>query len=195
MAIRRLSKASITSGAKSSKMWDQETSLGFYESIATVTSTGSVNSVTFSNIPQNYTHLQVRALTRCAGASTQQSILIYPNSDGAADKTIHRLYGTGASAASQGFTSQTFWIASGIPCGNDTANVFGASIIDILDYRNTSKNRVMRALSGSDANGSGEIHLLSGLWVSTVAISSLLIASGTGNLVANSTISLYGIRG
>lgn len=157
------------------------------------TLSGSTSSFTFNSIPQTFTHLQVRTFTRLTGAASQQSLLIYPNSDGATDKTIHRLFGTGSATASQGFTSQSFWLASGIPAANDTANVFGSSIIDILDYTNTSKNKVMRALSGSDANGSGEVHLMSGLWASTVAISSLLIASGTGNLAAGSRIDLYGI--
>ena len=65
MAIRRLSSSSLTTGSKSSKLWDQETTLGTFESIAVATvDSGGASSVTFSNIPATYTHLQVRAVGR-----------------------------------------------------------------------------------------------------------------------------------
>ena len=60
MAIRKLSNSSIITGTKSSKFWDQETFPGYFESIATVI-VGSAGQATisFSNIPQNFTDLIV----------------------------------------------------------------------------------------------------------------------------------------
>jgi hypothetical protein len=103
------------------------------------------------------------------------------------------MYSSGSGWATQGFGSQNFWTSSGIPAGNDLASTYGAAIVDILDYASTNKFKVMRALSGGDCNGSGEVHLMSGAWNSNTAISSLLIASGTGNFAAHSRIDLYGI--
>jgi hypothetical protein len=37
---------------------------GAYESIATVTATGTESTITFSSIPSTYQHLQIRALSR-----------------------------------------------------------------------------------------------------------------------------------
>jgi hypothetical protein len=79
--------------------------------------------------------------------------------------------------------------------GGATASVFGAGVIDILDYANTSKYKTIRTLSGWDKNGGGNVGLSSGLWLSTSAISSIVIGSQTGNLVTNTQFALYGIKG
>ena len=54
MAIRRFSTSNL-SGTKSSKIWDQETTPGYFESIATViVPSAGASSITFSNIPSTY---------------------------------------------------------------------------------------------------------------------------------------------
>ena len=156
---------------------------------------GSTSSFTFTNIPSIYKHLQVRAYTRLTGASSQQSLLIYPNSDGSSLYSIHRMFTTGSSGTSQGFTNQSFLTASGIPAGNDLAGVFAATIIDIDDANNTSRFKTFKMFTGSSCNtGNSEVHMQSGLYRSNNAITSLLIASGTGNLAQYSRIDLYGIQ-
>lgn len=154
---------------------------------------GSTNGYTFTNIPQTFTALQVRMFGRFTGASSQQSFLMYPNSDGTFNKAIHRMFSTGSSFAAQGFGSQDLWIQSGIPAGNDLANTFGAAIVDIPDYASTNKYKVFKSLSGSDCNGNGEVHIGSGVWNVNTAITSLLIASGTGSIAAGSRFDLYGL--
>jgi len=157
--------------------------------------TGSSNTVTFSGIPSQYKHLQIRAYTRLTGSASQQSILIYVNGDGSTLYSSHRMYTTGTAGASQGFSSQGFVIASGIPAGNDLANVFGTTIVDIDDSNSTSKFKTMKIFSGSSCNtGNGEAHMQSGLYKSNNAVTSLLIASGTGNFAQYSRIDLYGIQ-
>jgi hypothetical protein len=157
--------------------------------------TGSTNSVTFSSIPSQYKHLQIRLYTRLTGASSLQSNLIYFNGDSAANYASHRLFTTGLVGASQGFSAQNFVIASGIPAANDLANVFGATIIDIDDANSATRFKTMKIFSGASCNtGNGEAHMQSGLWRSNNAITSVLIASGTGNFAQNSRIDLYGIQ-
>ena len=66
MSVRKFSTASILSPSfKNSKLWDGTTTPGYFESIATiiVPSAGAAN-VTFSNIPNTYTNLQIRILTK-----------------------------------------------------------------------------------------------------------------------------------
>jgi hypothetical protein len=57
---------------------------------------------------------------------------------------------------------------------------------------NTSKNKVSRSLGGFDTNGAGRVVLYSGLYLSTVAINQIQIATD-GNLVAGTRCDLYGI--
>jgi hypothetical protein len=155
---------------------------------------GSTGSITFSGIPSIYKHLQIRAYTRFTGAASQQSILIYPNSDGSSLYSIHRMFTNGSSGTSQGFTNQSFMTASGIPCANDLANTFAATIIDIDDANNTSRFKTLKMFTGSSCNtGNSEVHMQSGLYRSNNAINALLIAAGNGNFAQYSRIDLYGI--
>jgi hypothetical protein len=81
------------------------------------------------------------------------------------------------------------------PYGGGQNDGFSGTIIDILDFSSTSKNKTVRALSGF-AQGSGqELMIASGFWNSTNALTSIEISTGNANLVANSRFSLYGIKG
>lgn len=167
-----------------------------YESIATYTPSGS-GSVTFSSIPQTYKHLQLRIIGRDAtgGGTGVQYCYIQPNADGGANFAWHELYGNGTSAATNGTAPSTNVIYWGkVAQSGATANAFGAAIVDILDYTNTNKYKTLRSLYGLDLNGSGNVGLLSGLWMNTTAISSIVV--GTFNTFASGTsIALYGVKG
>jgi hypothetical protein len=156
---------------------------GSYYALASVTvPSGGVSSVTFAGIPTGYSHLQIRCLS-LFGSGT--NIHLQFNGDTGANYGYHQLYGTGSSAAAasnQGMTYLPFMYQGGT----------GGTIMDILDYTNTNKNRVTRTLDGYDANGSGSIALWSGLWLSTAAINSITIFGGTFNQY--SSFALYGVK-
>jgi len=163
-----------------------------YESIATVTvGAGGAADVTFSSIAATYTHLQVRGIAR--STSTECDIKVQLNSDTGSNYAYHRLYGTGSGTGADGSGSQTTMFY----CGriNASASVFGANIIDILDYTNTNKNTTLRALMGFDANGSGYVSLGSGLWINTAAVNAIKLIPHAGNFAEYSHFALYGIKG
>lgn len=194
MSVRKFSTASILSPAyKNSKIWDGETFPGYFESIQTVIvpSSGQA-SVTFSNIPNTYTHLQLRCLYQVNGTDTDFSLRF--NTDSGSNYTKHQLYGTGSTTGASASTSQTS-IAGGV--SQSTTSYFSSAIIDILDYTNTNKYTTVRTLTGSDANGSGSVYLRSGLWLNTAAITSIIIIPTSGATIINqySHFALYGIRG
>jgi hypothetical protein len=166
-----------------------------YESIATFSGSGTPTSITFSSIPSTYKHLQIRMIARDSRAVTLEGYLIQFNSDTAANYSDHLLYGDGASAASISNVSSTYMSPYAIASANASANVYGVSIIDILDYANTNKYKTIRALSGIDNNGSGAIGFSSGNWRSTSAITSVTVGAQVGNWQANSSFALYGIKG
>ena len=162
---------------------------GSFESIATVTvGAGGSSSVTFSSIPQTYTHLQLRIFVKGAYG------YLVVNSDTSTTYRRHYLYGDGASAGAGSDTNTAGW---DVIDSSNTANIFAANIVDILDYTNTNKNKVARILRGVDFNGSGAISLLSGLYPSTSAISSLTVTAHdlAGSFVQYSSFALYGIKG
>ena len=164
-----------------------------YESIATVTAgSGGFATATFSSIPQTYKHLQIRyiAYKYDAGGNTTDNINMVLNGDTGSNYTYHVLYGNGTSALATAATGQQRARVGQI--AYDSTGIFAAGVIDILDYTNTNKNTTIRTLSGVDFNGSGPIALESSVWLSTAAVSSILINNpGT----QYTQYALYGIRG
>jgi hypothetical protein len=207
VALRRLSTSSIQTNGKSSKLWDQETTLGTFESIATATVDSSgVSTITFSNIPQTYTHLQVRFAAQSNRASFVDNLEMYVNGDTAANYSTHYLITDGVNApSSTGGGNSTGFLATTQCLGSSTANVssFGVGTIDILDYSSTSKNKTLRALWGlnlnsADSSGSfGRLGLSSGNWRNTSSgITSITFYPTLGSLFTQySMFSLYGIKG
>jgi hypothetical protein len=172
--------------------------LGAMIPIATSTvGAGGVATVTFSSIPANYEHLQLRYITRNnRSGQSVDAINIRANSDTAANYANHRLQGDGSSVSSSGGTSLGYAIFGQTTASTATASVFAVGIMDILDYSNTSKYKTFRTLSGFDANAApGYIGLYSGLWQSTSAINSLTISSNDGSgILQYSSFALYGIK-
>jgi hypothetical protein len=167
---------------------------GSYESIETyIVGSGGQSSVTFSSIPATFTHLQIRSISRDARAYYGSPMDLTFNGSGATAYARHRLAGDGSSATSGADTSQTYMRLEG---GGNTANTFNASIIDILDYTSTNKNKTVRQLAGIDANGSGDVTLVSGLWYATpAAITSITLTPFSSPFAQYSHFALYGIKG
>lgn len=205
MAVRRFSTSSIKTGTRTSKFWDQSTVLTSFESIATVSvGSGGSSSVSFSSIPSTYTHLQLRFIGRSTftGSDYAQNLEIQFNSDTGSNYARHSLtaYTGGYSDILAGSaTSQTkILTVSGLSNGTWGSDVFGASVIDVLDYANANKYKTVRALSGAEANSSTLVSMLSfssGLWMSTSAISSIQLTTTNGNFAQYSHFALYGIKG
>ena len=203
MGIRQLSKASIATGAKSSKFWDQSTVVGYYESIATTTvGSGGVASITFSSIPSTYTHLQLRGFAQTnRGTYAIDQINLVINGDSGSNYSWHNVFGDGSNARAEGYANQTYIQSADGTIGTGAGSNFGAVIYDFLDYANTSKYKTVRYLAGTDANGlvsgyGGRVGLNSGSWRNTNAITSLTITPFAGSLLNQySSFALYGIKG
>lgn len=179
-----------------------------YSSIATVTLSSNTSSVTFSSIPTDgtYKHLELRVLARSNRSASADYIKMQFNSDTSSVYYDHVLVGDGSAASAS--TSQAYYGTSTVAqvripvvaaSTTTNASTFGASVTSILDYTDTNKYKVVRALGGYDDNGSGNINLFSGLWRSTSAISSITLTpnnggSGSTTFPAYSHFALYGIK-
>lgn len=165
-----------------------------YESIAS-TSPTSGTSITFSSIPSTYKHLQIRYSIITDAYS---DIRIRFNGDTGSNYTSHILWGRdNGSVGAEGYTATT----SGLIYSNNiegTTNTYpNVGIIDIIDYADTSKYKTVRTLAGDDNNNQinprSMVQLSSNAWLSTTAINSITILTGT--YATGTTISLYGIKG
>ena len=169
-----------------------------YDSIATqIVGAGGASSVTFSSIPSTYKHLQIRAISRTSGtpSATNYNLLhLQFNGDTGNNYSTHRFEGNGSSVSATGSGNQPI-INGGIGSGSlQSTNVFGTSIIDILEYTNTNINKTTRGLGGGDGNGDGVIAFLSGSWRNTAAITSITLFPQANSFVQYSQFALYGIK-
>jgi hypothetical protein len=149
-------------------------------------------SVTFNNIPQTgYTDLKVVISSRSnGGGSAWSDIIIKPNNSTSSIST-RVLYGTGSAAGSATFTTGIPAVGEGL---TGTANTFGNAEIYIPNY--TSSNfKSFSADSVSENNATSSLAQLGAmLWSDTAAITSLVFTDfNSGNFLANSTFSLYGL--
>lgn len=172
------------------------TVFGSYESIATTTvGVGGTPTISFADIPQTFKHLQIRGIARSTRAAfASDPLLIQVNSDTASNYSWHYLVGDGSSAASNAGATQSSMM-NYLIANNTVSNVFGAFVIDVLDYANTNKYKTFRSLMGVDNNGSGWVALNSGNWRSTSAITSIELTAQNGDLMQYSSFALYGIKG
>jgi len=186
---------SITSAKTGSTSLSLALENNFMEPIAsTLVGAGGANAVIFNDIPQTYKHLQVRLTCALASAVYDADIVMQFNGDYANSYSKHRIYGSGSSVGvDYSGTLNYMQIAR----SGGAASVFGAAIIDILDYTNTNKTKVVRSFFGQDSNGSGYMMISSGLWNNTSPVTAIRIneANFTGSFAQHTRISLYGMKG
>lgn len=202
------SRASAAYGAGFGKLLSAagggETNYSAFDAIYSTTLTTTASSIIIQGIPQNYTHLQIRLVARTSGTDYRSGISMRMNLD---------------SDTSQGYFFQRLWMASGVNAGatnadvtsysglaiandsNGLANAYGISTTDILDYSSSTKAKGFRSFShynngstGANDGDRGGIVFCNGLRdYSTGPVTGLQILSGN-NFLANTTVSLYGIR-
>ncbi len=188
---------SMKRSLQSSKTWyrsmlagNPKMEYGAYELISTAYGTGSSGTITFSSIPSTYKHLQIR-LTNKNTNNAYDVLYLRFNGDSATNYSYHTLYGSGTSVASSSGSSTTFARLTG---GNGTVDGYTASVVDVLDYGNTSKNTTVRVLDGY-SGASPRIFIQSGAWRNTAAVTSISITDSDSNFTTASRFSLYGIKG
>lgn len=193
MSITRLT----TNGLNGTK-YDTVSADNYYmEPIATTLLSGSAADITFSNIPQGYKNLQIRGISRSVtdGGDTYNQIDMQLNADTGSNYAHHQLFGDGATPTAFAATSQVQMRFEAETGSAATASIFGAFIVDFLDYSNVYKFKTIRLLGGYDANGTGRLAFSSGLWMNSAAITSIKIKPRNGSFATNTRFSLYGIKG
>jgi hypothetical protein len=163
-----------------------------FESIASFTPT-SGGSVTFSSIPSTYKSLQIRIAATTVTAA--DDLILRLNGDTGNNYARHSIYGNGSTVTATGTITTGRIIIDSAATGTYTSSPMFA-IIDIHNYASTTQNKTVRIIEGSDNNGTGDVTLVSGLWLNTAAITSATISTlGGTDYNTGTVISLYGIRG
>lgn len=207
MAVSRLSTQSIQqSFPKGNTFWDGTTATGAMDAISFATITTAQPVIEFTNIPQTYSHLQLRimaATTRSDAAYADLTLRF--NSDTANNYSYQTFIGDprpyiSVDAAASTSSVYLGGIMTGTGYAGLSSSFTGSCIVDILNYASTSNVKTVRAIGGSDRNGvgnssiSGNVGMSSGAWYNTsTGVNSIRINSPY-NFTVNSVFSLYGIR-
>ena len=169
-----------------------------YTLIASNTLSSSAASVTFSSIPSTYTDLVLRISGRgdANNGTFFDNINLTFNGSSSANYSRTLLQGAGSGGASSSrTTNQTSMRMSFATTGSDaTTNTFSNVEIYIPSYT-ASQNKPLGAFDVTESNNT-DVYLgaIAGLWSNTSAITSIGLASASGNFVSGSSFFLYGIK-
>jgi hypothetical protein len=168
-----------------------------FESIETVrVGSGGIGSVTFSSIPDTYSHLQLR-FSVIYSSSGNTPLFLRFNSDTGSNYSRHYLGASVTTKVSGGNANQSDMDIYGYQVGSDTVNPT-VGIVDILEYKNTNIYKTIKTLAGCAASlgtDDGEINFNSNNWRSTSAITSITVDGENFDFAQHSYFGLYGIKG
>jgi hypothetical protein len=200
MAVSRLSQTTLQNAfQKFNNVWDGRSAVGSMEAIASFEVTAATSSVSFFNIPQNYTNLEVRIVGKTTRATTSGStIFTTVNGDtGSTNYRGHYVVAThGSYTVTSGSLSQDggYYLFTGLAMGASAANQVTANVMNIFDYANTNKYKTSRTIFGENNNTTGYSGVYQCLWMNTAAITSLSFVVTSYTWAIGSKISLYGIK-
>ena len=148
-------------------------------------------SVTFNNIPQTgYTDLKIMMSARntsTSGSTWGNTNLKFNSSS--TGYTLKYLYGTGSATGSGSDTV----INTAVNDSSSTANTFSSTDIYIPNYTSANYKSISIDTTTENNATAALADMFAGLWSNTSAITSINIASSSGNFAQYSTFSLYGL--
>ena len=160
-----------------------------YTPVASQTLSASASSVTFSNIPQDYTDLVLIASFSSAAADNDVRCTV--NGDTGSNYSYTRISGSGSTATSG--RASTTYIPSYFVIGTSTNPQ--TIIWNMMNYSNsTTYKTILSRISAADKELSAEV----ALWRNTAPITSVTFTNAGNNspaqFASGSVFSLYGIQ-
>jgi hypothetical protein len=160
--------------------------------IQTYTLTSTTASVTFSNIPQNYTDIKIVASARTARSDNGDYALLSLNGSEANSGVTFWGYGTTVT------TSNTTNNVLIVPGNTATSSVFGNLELYCPNYTSSGNKTVSTDSSAEDNTVSSNGNSIGSLlWSSgsaaTSAVTSITLTGRFGSFLSGSTFTLYGV--
>jgi len=177
-----------------------------YDLLVTEILTSAQSSVTFAALGDyaaDYQHLQLRMVLRNnreVGYNTGKAILQLNSNTSSSSYKEHYLIGNGSAVISGTYGAVPGVTVVEMPSGpGSPAQTFAAAVTDILDAFSSSKNTTVRTLGGVHTTGTalGEskvAELVSGVFLSTAAITTITMIADSASFVTGSRFSLYGLK-
>lgn len=120
-----------------------------WESIASITATGSSNSITFSSIPQTYKHLHIRGLIRNNANVGGDAAWMRINGDTGSNYDTWKWYSFNQSGVSAGASGNVDYsrFAINTADSNSRGGYYSPLIMDIPNYAQSSYHKTMNVLA------------------------------------------------
>lgn len=150
-------------------------------------------SFDFQSIPDSYESLRLIYHGRGAAATNGNLFVMRFNNDSGANYDYETNNSINGGHTGANFTGQTSIGFMAIPKGSSTADRPGSGDILIPGYARTVFHKVTRATGTDYITSVLRVTGGAGVWKSTAAITRITIAPDTGNWLAGSVASLYGI--
>jgi hypothetical protein len=159
-----------------------------YTFISSVTvGSGGAASISFTSIPQTYTHLEILVSGRTTGAGNGMNITFNNNTTGYTNTTLQ---GSGSTAG----TYANYNRLSGLVTrAAEVANAFGSTKIYIPNYDASYFKGYSADAVAEDNSTTSYMTINAGLWSNGDIINSISLAPMDGSFVQYSTAYLYGI--
>ena len=159
-----------------------------YTPLANITLGSSAASVTFSSISQAYRDLVLVYEGRNTFANS--GIVVRLNGDSASNYTWVVAYGDGSITGSGSGTDTSLILSAGAA---SSTTVNANFIMNIMDYSATNKHKSVLSRENQITATYPDTSMYAQRWASTSAVTSISLSYQGGNIVAGSTLALYGI--
>lgn len=171
-----------------------------YDKLYETTLAGTTTVVTISNIPQTYTDLVLVASMRSTRTDAG-SAKVYIRPNGSTSGNDYQGYSMGAllngayvDSLVRGILGGTYTVGIMLSA-TALASSYSGARVTFYNYASNMPKVIYGESGGSNNSNDGRIELGGSHWDQTNPITSLQIYSGSNDLAAGTTISLYGVRG
>lgn len=154
---------------------------------------GGAASITFNNIPSNYTDLRLVASTRGLDAGASEPWLRF-NGDSANNYSMTRVYANGSTSFSDRASNTSVIVAMEAPSTGYTANTFSNAEVCIPNYTSSTFKQIISDAVAENNATSTAMAIFAGLWRNASSINSITIGPNGTGFAQHSTFTLYGIK-
>jgi hypothetical protein len=179
-------------------VWATPSSGGSYILIAHTVLGADTATISFSSIPGTYTHLSLDFMLRSTASAHNVNLQVTVNDDTGANYSWFYRYWNYAGAVSTGYNGDTKIIPCPICAASQASGRAGQGNIRIFGYANTTWKKHLSTLAmspGADAGANFDNYCGTGFWDSAAAITKITLAPASGNFLAGSLATLYGLSG
>lgn len=152
-------------------------------------------NVDITSIVQTFRSLRMQIIARGSNASTSVSCLLRFNNDSGNNYDYQNLQGNNTAAAAFSAVAGSSIVVGGAPAASATANVFGQIDVQIGDYINATRNKVLNARSAlkiGTTTADVVTAAVSGFWRSNAAITRITLIPSAGNWDTGTRVIVWG---